>query len=235
MRLDKFLCDTTALTRSEAKKAIKYGQIKVNGNVVNKAELNIKEKEDQVLYNNKLLSYEKYVYFMLNKPQGCVSATNDNVSQTVIDVLNEPDYKDLFPVGRLDKDTRGLLLITNDGELSHRLLSPKKQIYKTYKAVCKDIVTQKMCDALSQGVDIGDEEKTLPAKILSFDQNVLVLSITEGRFHEVKRMLHAVGNEVEALQRLSMGTLKLDTSLKEGEHRRLTAEELSKLYSLVGL
>lgn len=234
MRLDKFLCETTALSRSEAKKAIKNGEIKVNDYVVNKAELNINEKADSIIFNGRSLRYEKFVYFMLYKPKDCVSATNDNVSKTVIDVLNEKDYKDLFPVGRLDKDTTGLLLITNDGDLSHRLLSPKKLVYKTYRATCDKDITKKMCDMLEEGVDIGDETNTAPAKVLSFDKNVIEISITEGRFHEVKRMLHAVGNEVVELERLSMGTLELDKSLKPGEHRRLSDEEVKKLNELVG-
>lgn len=234
MRLDKFLSEASSLSRSDAKKAIKNGVIKVNNVIASKAEMNINENTDEVIYKGSKIIYEKFVYFMLNKPANCVSATNDNVNKTVLDVLGEKTYKDLFPVGRLDKDTTGLLLITNDGDLSHRLLSPKKQIYKTYRAVCRDEITSLMCQMLENGVDIGDDKETAPARIVSFDQNILVLSISEGRFHEVKRMLMAVGNEVLSLKRLSMGTLKLDDNLLEGQHRRLTDDELRDLFELVG-
>lgn len=234
MRLDKFLSEASSLSRSDAKKAIKNGEIKVNNVIASKAEMNINENTDEVIYKGSIIIYEKFVYFMLNKPANCVSATNDNVNKTVLDVLGEKTYKDLFPVGRLDKDTTGLLLITNDGDLSHRLLSPKKQIYKTYRAVCRDEITSLMCQMLENGVDIGDDKETAPARIVSFEQNILVLSISEGRFHEVKRMLMAVGNEVLSLKRLSMGTLKLDDNLLEGQHRRLTDDELRDLFELVG-
>ena len=163
------------------------------------------------------------------KPQGVVSATIDNLDKTVLDLLKDAPGKDLFPVGRLDKDTEGLLLITNDGALSHRLLSPKKHVPKTYYVETKSPCTESMKTALEEGVDIGEEKLTLPAKVNVLDECHIELTITEGKFHQVKRMLKAVDNEVIYLKRLSMGTLVLDENLKLGEYRPLTKEELQKL------
>lgn len=168
---------------------------------------------------------------MLNKPQGVVSATEDKRDKTVLDLIVSKKRKDLFPVGRLDKDTEGLLLITNDGELAHNLLSPKKHVDKTYYVELAKPVTDTTLAALEQGVDIGEESLTLPAKTaaLSADRKSLQLTIREGKFHQVKRMFHAVENEVVFLKRLSMGSLSLDETLKPGEYRVLTEEEIARL------
>ena len=163
---------------------------------------------------------------MLNKPAGVVSATTDNHDKTVLDLLKDAHGKDLFPVGRLDKDTEGLLLITNDGELSHNLLSPKKHVDKTYLVKTAESVTTEMVQALERGVDIGEEKLTLPAKVKVLEDKEIELTITEGKFHQVKRMLKAVDNEVVYLKRLSMGCLKLDETLKLGEYRELTEMEI---------
>ena len=179
--------------------------------------------------NEKEVSYQKFYYYMLNKPAGVVSATTDQHDKTVLDLLKDAYGKDLFPVGRLDKDTEGLLLITNDGELSHNLLSPKKHVDKTYLVKTKEMVTLDMASALEQGVDIGEEKLTLPAKVKILKEKEIELSITEGKFHQVKRMLKAVGNEVIYLKRLSMGSLLLDESLKCGEYRSLTDAEILEL------
>ena len=168
-------------------------------------------------------------YYMLNKPQGVVSATMDNHDKTVLDLLKDAPGKDLFPVGRLDKDTEGLLLITNDGELSHNLLSPKKHVDKTYLVETRELVTSEMVQRLEQGVDIGEEKLTLPAKVKILEDKKIELTITEGKFHQVKRMLKAVENEVVYLKRLTMGSLVLDEKLALGEYRCLTEEEVSKL------
>ena len=166
---------------------------------------------------------------MLNKPAGVVSATTDNHDKTVLDLLKDAPGKDLFPVGRLDKDTEGLLLITNDGVLSHNLLSPKKHVDKTYLVKTAETVTLDMIHALEQGVDIGEEKITLPAKVKLLEEKEIELTIMEGKFHQVKRMLKAVGNEVVYLKRLSMGSLILDEALKLGEYRILTEKEVDDL------
>ena len=229
IRLDKFLCNMEAGTRSQVKDMIKKGQVTVNGMVCKTSDCKVQEDVDKVCLLGKELSYQTFYYYMLNKPQGVVSATIDNLDKTVLDLLKDAPGKDLFPVGRLDKDTEGLLLITNDGALSHRLLSPKKHVPKTYYVETKSPFTESMKTALEEGVDIGEEKLTLPAKVNVLDECHIELTITEGKFHQVKRMLKAVHNEVIYLKRLSMGTLMLDEHLKLGEYRPLTKEELQKL------
>ena len=229
IRLDKFLCEMEVGTRSQVKDMVKKGQISVDGEVIKKADYKFEETTAKVYVNGKEVSYQKYFYYMLNKPAGVVSATTDNHDKTVLDLLKNAPGKELFPVGRLDKDTEGLLLITNDGELSHNLLSPKKHVDKTYLVKTAEMVTQDMVQALEKGVDIGEEKLTLPAKVKQIDVREIELTITEGKFHQVKRMLKAVGNEVVYLKRLSMGSLKLDEELKLGEYRSLTESEIEAL------
>ena len=229
IRLDKFLCETGAGSRSDVKLLIKKGRVTVNGTAVKAPELKVDEHSDRVALDGNPLSYEKYVYYMLHKPTGCVTATRDKHEKTVMELLKDAPGKDLFPVGRLDKDTEGLLLITNDGALSHRLLSPAKHVDKTYLVRTADAVTEEMLCCLEEGVDIGDEKPTLPAKAVLTKEGDLLLTITEGRFHQVKRMLFAVGNEVVYLKRLSMGALTLDGRLSKGEYRALTEEEKTAL------
>jgi len=229
IRLDKFLCEMEAGTRSQVKEMIKKGQVTVDGAVIRKADYKLDETSAKVSLQGKELNYQKFYYYMLNKPSGVVSATVDNYDKTVIDLLKEVPGKELFPVGRLDKDTEGLLLITNDGELSHNLLSPKKHVAKTYMVKTAQKITEEMVEKLEAGVDIGEEKLTLPAKVKVLEEKVLELTITEGKFHQVKRMLKAVENEVVFLKRLSMGTLKLDENLFPGEFRTLTNEEILNL------
>lgn len=230
MRLDKFLSNAGIGSRSQVKILIKKGQVSVNDAKAQSGDDVIDENTDVVLCQGKRISLVKYRYFMLNKPAGVVSATEDNLDKTVLDCLSKEDARDLFPVGRLDKDTTGLMLLTNDGELSHNLLSPRKHVDKTYYVTCALEVTDEQLDLLRKGVDIGDDKITLPALARAGAQpNELYLTIREGRFHQVKRMLQAVGNKVTALKRLSMGSLKLDESLNLGEYRALTAEELKDL------
>ena len=231
IRLDKFLCEMEIGTRSQVKDMIKKGQVSVDGEVIKKADFKFDEKTTRVCVNEKEISYQKFFYYMLNKPAGVVSATTDNHDKTVLDLLKEAPGKDLFPVGRLDKDTEGLLLITNDGELSHNLLSPKKHVEKTYLVKTAESVTTDMIQALEKGVDIGEEKITLPAKVKVLEDKEMELTITEGKFHQVKRMLKAVNNEVVYLKRLSMGSLLLDANLELGEYRSLTEMELSELIS----
>lgn len=229
MRLDKFLCDTAGLTRTEAKNAVKKGQIAVNGQVQKAADFKVKETTDTVTFQGKPLSYAAFHYYMLHKPAGVITATEDKKESTVMDILREEKVKNLFPVGRLDKDTEGLLLITDDGELAHNLLSPKKHVDKEYLVKVRDSISEDDCRKLSEGVDIGDEKPTAPAKVERVAEKEILLTIREGRFHQVKRMLQAVGNEVLYLKRLSMGSLRLPKDLEKGAYRPLSEEEIYKI------
>lgn len=232
LRLDKYLADMGCGTRSQVKKAISSRAVQVNGETVKSADLKIDTECDEVSFHGTPVRYADYEYYMLHKPAGVVSATEDSRETTVIDLIIEKQRKDLFPVGRLDKDTEGLLLITNDGDLAHRLLSPKKHVDKTYYARVQGKVTADDIASFKTGVDIGEEKLTLPAelKILkSDDESEIELTICEGKFHQVKRMFQAVGKEVVYLKRLRMGTLVLDETLKVGEYRKLTEKELKDL------
>ena len=233
MRLDKYLCETGFGTRSQVKDLLKKGQVMVNGEVVKKPELKINETTDQILCQGKKASYQKNIYLMLHKPAGVVSATEDNREKTVLDLVRPEDRKNgLFPVGRLDKDTEGLLLLTDDGELAHRLLSPKKHVDKTYYAKIDGQVTEEHVKQFREGLDIGDEKKTLPAVLtilLSGPVSEIEVTIHEGRFHQIKRMFEAVGCKVTYLKRLSMGSLVLDETLPLEEYRPLTEAELEGL------
>lgn len=233
MRLDKYLCETGFGTRSQVKDLLKKGQVMVNGEVVKKPELKINETTDQILCHGKKVSYQKNIYLMLHKPAGVVSATEDNREKTVLDLVRPEDRKNgLFPVGRLDKDTEGLLLLTDDGELAHRLLSPKKHVDKTYYAKIDGQVTEEHVKQFREGLDIGDEKKTLPAVLtilLSGPVSEIEVTIHEGRFHQIKRMFEAVGCKVTYLKRLSMGNLVLDETLSPEEYRPLTEAELEGL------
>ena len=233
MRLDKYLCETGFGTRSQVKDLLKKGQVMVNGEVVKKPELKINETTDQILCQGEKASYQKNIYLMLHKPAGVVSATEDNREKTVLDLVSPEDRKNgLFPVGRLDKDTEGLLLLTDDGELAHRLLSPKKHVDKTYYAKIDGQVTEEHVKQFREGLDIGDEKKTLPAVLtilLSGPVSEIEVTIHEGRFHQIKRMFEAVGCKVTYLKRLSMGSLVLDETLPPEEYRPLTEAELEGL------
>ena len=233
MRLDKYLCETGFGTRSQVKDLLKKGQVMVNGEVVKKPELKINETTDQILCQGKKASYQKNIYLMLHKPAGVVSATEDNREKTVLDLVRPEDRKNgLFPVGRLDKDTEGLLLLTDDGELAHRLLSPKRHVDKTYYAKIDGQVTEEHVKQFREGLDIGDEKKTLPAVLtilLSGPVSEIEVTIHEGRFHQIKRMFEAVGCKVTYLKRLSMGSLVLDETLPPEEYRPLTEAELEGL------
>ena len=231
MRLDKFLCEMGVGTRSEVKAYLKKGQVTVNGEITKKPEVKIDENKDEICFLGQKLAYEAVQYFLLNKPAGCVTATRDNLSETVMSFLPENRRDDLFPVGRLDKDTEGLLLITNDGQLAHELLSPKKHVDKTYFAVIDGEVKEEHKQLFLEGLDIGDEELTMPAqlKILKTGEiSEIELTIQEGRFHQVKRMFEAVGTKVTYLKRISMGPLVLG-NLQPGEVRVLTEAEIEQL------
>lgn len=228
MRLDKFLTQAAELSRSEAKQKIKKGCVTVNEEVTKKPEVKV-SLEDTVCLDGKKICYEVYRYIMLYKPAGVVSATEDAQCRTVLDLIKD-GKKGLFPVGRLDKDTEGLLLLTNDGVLAHNLLSPKKHVDKTYFAILDGPVGEKEQKLFLQGLDIGEEKMTLPAKLdLTEKENEVYITVQEGRFHQVKRMAQAVGRNVTYLKRISMGSLVLDSSLKKGEYRTLTEKEILAL------
>lgn len=210
--------------------------ISVNGIVCKSPEQKIDENADQISYNGKVIGYQKHHYYMLNKPSGCVSATNDNLHITVLDLLKASvPVKNLFPVGRLDIDTEGLLLITDDGELSHNLLSPSKHVAKTYFARIDGLATEEHIKAFKEGLDIGDDKPTKPGTLvikntdLGTQTSEILLTITEGRYHQVKRSFEALGMKVIYLKRLSMGSLTLDEALAPGEFRELTDIELQAL------
>ena len=230
-RLDKFLCDLNIGTRSQVKTFIQKGLVTVNGEIIKKPECKVSDT-DTVFYQGQALSGEQYAYYMLHKPAGIISATEDKFQTTVIEYFKKEPCKNLYPVGRLDKDTEGLLLITNDGELGHRLLSPRHHIPKTYYVELEHSVTESEIALLETGIDIGEKNVTLPAKIEIIDEKMLYITITEGKFHQIKRMFEAVNNKVIYLKRISMGNLALDDSLPKGHFRRLTIEEITYLKSL---
>lgn len=227
MRLDNYLTKAAGLTRSEAKQCIKKGRVRVNGAQAKRADQKIAPEADMVCLDQETLSYAAYHYVMLYKPAGVVSATRDARERTVLDLV---DGERLFPVGRLDKDTEGLLLLTDDGALAHRLLSPRKHVDKRYFAKLDGPVGEREIALFAEGVDIGDAKPTLPARLERAERpGEVYITLREGRFHQIKRMAHAVGREVLYLKRLSMGSLVLDESLKPGESRPLTETEIREL------
>lgn len=234
IRLDKYLADMGVGTRSQVKQYIRRQQVAVNGERPKGPEQKVTPGTDAVSFQGREIAYTEYEYFLFYKPTGCVSAVSDPCHKTVLDYFPHNRRKGLFPVGRLDIDTEGLLLITNDGALSHNLLSPGKHVPKTYYAELASPITEADIVEFSQGIDIGEAKPTLPAKLACLpDQGWpgawVELTITEGKFHQVKRMFEAVGNQVLSLKRVSMGTLKLDASLKPGEYRPLTETELQRI------
>ena len=229
IRLDKFLADAKVGSRSEVKGYIKKGRIRINDEVVLKAEMKIDDDKDSVSFDGQKVGKKDFVYYMLNKPKGVVSATTDRQNETVVSLVKEKYQSELFPVGRLDKDTEGLLLLTNDGALAHNLLSPRKHVDKRYYALIKGVVTTEDVVAFKEGLDIGEEKLTMPADLhvlKSGEISEIEVILQEGKFHQVKRMFQAVDKEVVYLKRLSMGTLELDKKLQPGEYRHLTKEEI---------
>ena len=228
IRIDKYLCDMSIGSRSEIKEYIRKKLITVDGVVVTDPGMKISE-DSAVTFKGEPLQYKQFRYYMLNKPQGVVSATKDNIDTTVMDLLKDVNTRDMFPVGRLDKDTEGLLIITNDGELSHRLLSPRSHVDKCYLVQLMHSITADDIKSLSKGVDIGDDTLTLPAKVEAIAADRIYLTITEGRYHQVKRMLEAVGNKVVFLKRVRFGPLELDSDLAPGQYRELDDSEIIML------
>lgn len=233
MRIDRFLSNMGYGTRTEIKIAMLRCQVKVNGKIVKKTDTQIDNISDVITYDEHVVAYQPFVYIMLNKPQGFISATQDAKEKTVMDLLEDRlKNRAVFPVGRLDKDTEGLLLLTDDGKLAHDLLSPKKHVAKTYLVHCIGPITDVQKDQLEAGVMIDEGYTTKEAQVKILKQGLdseLLLTIYEGKFHQVKRMLQKVGSEVTFLKRLSMGGLRLDESLPLGGYRPLTEEELHSL------
>ncbi|MDQ1909754.1 pseudouridine synthase [Paenibacillus sp. GD4] len=238
MRLDKLLAHAGFGTRSEIKLLVKRGAVTVNDKKVKDSGQQVNPELDQITVDGEPVRYREFVYLMLNKPQGVVSATEDNRDRTVIDLLDEQyAHFELFPVGRLDKDTEGLLLLTNDGKLSHNLLSPRKHVPKTYYADVQGEVTEEDQAAFREGVTLDDGYRTMPAELRILEAgdparsvpSRIELTIMEGKFHQVKRMFESVGKKVLFLKRLSMGPLELDPELPTGSCRELTEEEVRKL------
>ncbi|MBD0381082.1 pseudouridine synthase [Paenibacillus sedimenti] len=237
-RLDKILAHMGIGTRSELKRLTKSGSIFVNGVKVKDSGIQVNPDKDQIMVNGETVVYREFVYLMMNKPQGVVSATEDNRDRTVVDLLDDAYTPfEVFPVGRLDKDTEGLLLLTNDGKLAHNLLSPRKHVSKTYFAKVEWEVEEADREAFAQGVTLDDGYETLPGilNILNVgnksagEPSEIELTIMEGKFHQVKRMFQAVGKQVVYLKRISMGPLKLDENLRLGQSRELSEDELLAL------
>ena len=236
MRLDKFLANSGIGTRKEVKDILKNKKISVNDIFVKDGKIQIDEEKDIVKYEDKIIYYKPFVYIMMNKPAGVISATEDNHHKTVIDLLNN-EYRtyDVFPVGRLDIDTEGLLLLTNDGVLSHNLLSPKKHVNNKYYVKIANSLNDDDIKMLENGIKLEENFVTKKAKVEIIcnnsekNENLAYITISEGKFHQVKRMFKAVNNEVLYLKRVKMGSLSLDEKLKLGEYRELTEEELNNL------
>ena len=234
LRLDKFLADMGYGTRQEVKELIRKGRVTVEGQKPSGPNQKVETDEDHIRVDGQLISYVPFEYWMLNKPGGVVSATEDKREKTVLELLPETSGKGLFPVGRLDKDTEGLLLLTNDGALSHRLLSPRSHVDKVYEALVEGRVTDQDVQSFREGLDIGDEKLTLPADMVILSvweekgawKSRIRITIQEGRYHQIKRMFRVVGKQVLFLKRISMGPLLLDETLLPGQARKLTESEL---------
>jgi 16S rRNA pseudouridine516 synthase len=233
LRIDKMLANLGFGSRKEVKQLLKSGAVKIDDVIVKDAKQHVDTAKQVVTLNGEVIEYREFIYLMMNKPQGVLSATEDSVGETVIDLLElEDQVYEPFPVGRLDKDTEGLLLITNDGQLSHKLLSPKKHVPKTYFAVIDQEVTDEDVKAFAEGVTLDDGYETKPGELRILKSGLrsdIELTITEGKFHQVKRMFEAVGKKVIYLKRISMGPLPLDETLELGEYRELTDEEVELL------
>jgi len=232
-RIDKILSNLGYGSRSELKKLCKSGLVKVNGKVINNPGIQVDVENDEILFDGEKVVYKEFIYLMLNKPDGYISATFDKRDPIVLDLIDKEDLIfEPFPVGRLDKDTEGLLVLTNDGQLAHRVLSPKKHVPKTYYAKVEGVVTEEDVKAFAEGVTLDDGYETMPAELeilKSDDISEIALTIHEGKFHQVKRMFESVGKKVVYLKRLSMGKLKLDEGLALGEYRELTEEEVKMI------
>lgn len=229
-RLDKLIASQGKLSRSDVKKMVKSGRVTVDGAVVKSADIKVDADKSVISVDGKALNYKKNIYIMLNKPQGVISASNDKTQKTVVDLVPPELYRDgLFPAGRLDGDTVGFVLITDDGDFAHRILSPKNHIMKTYHATLRSPLTEEDIAAFKNGIELSDGTLCLEAEVRMLektDEPIAEVKICEGKYHQVKRMFAALGNKVLYLKRVRMGGLDLDESLEEGQCREITAEEL---------
>jgi len=235
VRVDKLFSNLGLLSRSECKLAVKKGRISVNGVLVKSTDDKLNPDLDEVRLDGEVVDTASLVYYMLYKPSGVITANDDKFSETVFNLMKDK-RTDLAAVGRLDKDTTGILLITNDGQMNHKLLSPKNHVEKTYQVTIDGVIDSEDYRMLTEGIDIGDEKPTLPAKLkicTETSPQELALTITEGRYHQVKRMFEAVGKPVIKLHRSDFGPLKLDEALKPGEYRKLNEGEMEKLHELM--
>ena len=230
-RLDKLISAATTLSRKDVKALVKTGRITVDGKRVSSADEKYDHLAVEIRVDGKIISYKKNHYFMLNKPAGFLSATEDSRDRTVLDLLEENDRAfDLFPAGRLDKDSEGLLILTDDGEYCHNIISPKKHVYKTYYVEVEAPLEKTDCDAFEKGIVLGDGMVCLPGKLEITGEKTGLVTIREGKFHQVKRMLGSLGKKVTYLKRLSIGNLELDPSLAKGEYREMTETEVQKVF-----
>lgn len=228
MRLDKFLANMGVGTRSEVKQLLKKGSVKVNQNIVKLPKLHVNPNSDEIMVNDEVVSYIDKVYIMLNKPKGYISATEDELHPTIIDLIPEYAHLNIFPVGRLDKDTEGLLLVTNDGQFNHEVMNPNKHVSKTYEVYSKHPITQFDIDKFKSGIELSDG-KLKPAILKKVDDYVSHITIYEGKYHQVKRMFHSIENEVLELKRIKIAQLELDHNLDLGSYRLLTQIDFDNL------
>ncbi len=227
MRLDKFFSQTGTLTRSQAQKQLKLGKVTVNGETIKKADYKVDPDKDEIRYNDDKIVYRRFIYIMMNKPRGVVSATEDRDQKTVLDLLPEDLLKfDLFPCGRLDKDTTGLVVLTNDGISAHNALSPKKHVEKKYRFETADIYSDADVTAIESGITLKDGYSTKPCKIERISETEGYIYLTEGKYHEIKRLFGARSNKITKLERIGFGKLEIG-DLPEGDWRYLTEEEIS--------
>lgn len=227
MRLDKFFSQTGTLTRSQAQKQLKLGKVTVNGETIKKADYKVDPDKDEIRYNDDKIVYRRFVYIMMNKPRGVVSATEDRDQKTVLDLLPEDLLKfDLFPCGRLDKDTTGLVVLTNDGISAHNALSPKKHVEKKYSFETADAYSDADITAIESGITLKDGYSTKPCKIERISETEGYIYLTEGKYHEIKRLFGARSNKITKLERIGFGKLEIG-DLPEGDWRYLTEEEIS--------
>lgn len=235
LRLDRYITACGAASRKEAASAIRRGEVLVNGAAVRDPAVKLDEQTAQVIFRGTILKYSTYAYVMLNKPRGYVSATEDRHLPYVLSLLSpEHQRRGLFPVGRLDRDTVGLLLMTDDGETAHRLLSPRRGVEKIYRFTCKEPISDEDVARFREGMTIDGGELCRPAKLSpDADRRSGEVTLTEGKYHEVKRMFEAVGNRILTLERISFGGIKLDPLLARGEWRELTSEEILHITELV--
>ena len=232
-RLDKIIASQGKFSRSEVKKLVKSGRITIDGKLPKSSDIKLSPDECDIRIDGESLNYKKHIYIMLNKPQGVISASNDREQQTVIDLVPKELFREgLFPAGRLDGDTTGFVLITDDGDFAHRILSPKNHIMKTYHATLRDELTEDDIIRFKEGLTLGDGTECLEAHVRvleSGDINLAEIKICEGKYHQVKRMFASIGNKVLELRRVKMGGLDLDESLREGECREITDKELKMI------